>query len=75
MEDLVTVSAAARRLGRPKNQRLIKAILAREGIPTQWVGKAEVMTASGFKRLEKAVRAWDNRLRPRGRRAEASASA
>lgn len=75
MEDIITVSEAARRLNRPKNHKLLRAIIEREGIPIRRVGKADVMTGSGFRRLEKAVSAWDARLRPRGRRAEVAAPA
>jgi len=73
MENLITISEAARKLGRANNQRLVRFLVEVNKIPLGKAGRSDVMNDAGYRKLERAAKEWDARLRPRGRKAEAAA--
>lgn len=59
---LITVSEAARRLGKNHNRPLVLKMIKKLEIPTQTVGRATCFEESHFTRLAEALKAWDERL-------------
>ena len=60
-ESVITVSDAARRLGKYKNRKLIRKLITYYKIPTQKLGQSVVIDLQGFAALKVYVKAWDNR--------------